>query len=248
MKLSFTLVLAFVLSTLFFTADAQQVVYTRYQKHEVQAGETAAQIAKKYNLALTDFCLLNDYPENIRLKEGTIVLIRALAPGEMEVEENLPAKKERKIVRTEDAITYEEPVEKKTETKTTTTTTTREKTVVKEESAPVEKTEKNEPAKTTTVVKSEPVKTTTTTTTTVKSQPAVVEEKPGITPASTKAVEVGPGGTKYNVSQSDYHVVAKGQTFYRIALIYGLTVQELQEINGLSNTTIEIGQKLKVRK
>lgn len=67
-------------------------------------------------------------------------------------------------------------------------------------------------------------------------------------PPSTKAVEVGPGGTKYNVATDGYHTVQRGQTFYRIALIYGLTVEELQQINNLPNTNIEIGQKLKVKK
>ncbi len=67
-------------------------------------------------------------------------------------------------------------------------------------------------------------------------------------PPSTKAVEVGPGGTKYNVATDGYHTVQRGQTFYRIALIYGLTVDELQKINNLPNMNIAVGQKLKVKK
>jgi LysM repeat protein len=76
----------------------------------------------------------------------------------------------------------------------------------------------------------------------------VAEEPFVVPPPSTKAVEIGPRGVVYNVSKGEYHTVAKGQTFFRVALIYGMSVDELKELNGLENTTIEIGQKLKVRK
>jgi LysM repeat protein len=66
-------------------------------------------------------------------------------------------------------------------------------------------------------------------------------------PASNKPVEVGPGGTQYKVSDSGYHIVQRGQTFYRIALIYGLTVDQLKALNNLTNTNVEVGQKLRVK-
>ena len=53
-------------------------------------------------------------------------------------------------------------------------------------------------------------------------------------------------GTGYEVSNSGVHVVEKGQTFYRISVIYGISVDKLKEMNGLSNTNISVGQKLKV--
>ena len=59
---------------------------------------------------------------------------------------------------------------------------------------------------------------------------------------------MGPHGEVYNVSKTGYHIVGKGQTFYRIALIYGLSVEELKQLNGMSNTNISVGQKLKVSK
>ncbi len=65
---------------------------------------------------------------------------------------------------------------------------------------------------------------------------------------ASKPETVGPDGTKYKVSDSQYHTVQKGQTFYRIALIYGLTVEELKQLNNLSSTTIAVGQKLRVSK
>lgn len=236
MKLSFTFILAVLFSSFVFTAAAQDDI-PRFQKHEVQEGETVASICKAFNVNLQEFCLLNDFPESVTLSEGQIVLIKQLQPGEMEVEENFPAKKERKIVRTDDAITYEKEEEAKPADKPATSSSSSraaEKPVKKEATpAPTERqVARSEPAK----PESVPAKT------------AFVDEKPGITPASTKAVEVGPGGVKYNVSQSEYHVVAKGQTFFRIALIYGLTIEELKEMNDLTSTTVEIGQRLKVRK
>ncbi len=107
--------------------------------------------------------------------------------------------------------------------------------------------EERQPAKT--VVKSEAPAATKTVKQPVKETVAEpVQKTVAPPPPSTKAVEVGPGGTKYNVASDGYHTVQRGQTFYRIALIYGLTVQELQQINNLPNTNIEIGQKLKVKK
>ncbi|UTA50458.1 LysM peptidoglycan-binding domain-containing protein [Deinococcus radiodurans] len=41
-------------------------------------------------------------------------------------------------------------------------------------------------------------------------------------------------------------VVRPGQTLYRIALQNGLSVAELQRLNGLHSTTIEVGQVLRV--
>ncbi len=43
------------------------------------------------------------------------------------------------------------------------------------------------------------------------------------------------------------HIVTKGETLYRIAREYGLTVDELKKRNNLSADTIRIGQKLSVK-
>jgi membrane-bound lytic murein transglycosylase D len=46
-----------------------------------------------------------------------------------------------------------------------------------------------------------------------------------------------------------YHEVKKGETLYRIAKQYGITVDELRRLNKLPpNQPIEIGQKLLVSK
>ncbi len=212
MKLSILTLFTFLMLHLSFTASAQ-IAYPRFQKHMVLDGETAQSIAEHFNVSVNDFCLLNDFPKDVKLKYGQVVLIRQLKDGEKEIVEDAPLQKT-KTVKMEAAI---KPVEEKQKTATTKSTTTTEKAKPAPVATPVTKKE--------------------------------TEEKPFVVPPpSTKAVEVGPGGTKYNVSQSEYHTVAKGQTFFRIALIYGLSVEELKELNGLANTTIEIGQKLKVRK
>jgi LysM repeat protein len=49
------------------------------------------------------------------------------------------------------------------------------------------------------------------------------------------AATTGGGGT---------HTVQAGENLFRIALRYGTTVQALQAANGLSGTTIYVGQQL----
>ncbi len=44
------------------------------------------------------------------------------------------------------------------------------------------------------------------------------------------------------------HIVSKGDTMYSIAKEYNLTVNELKDINGLSDTTLSIGQELQTKK
>ncbi len=198
----------------FFAIDVvqAQIAYPRFQKHQVLDGETASSIAEQFNVSLSDFCLLNDFPEDVQLKYGQVVLVRQLKAGEEEiVEDPLPLKKE--------------PAKTSAPAKEAAITRKEETPVVKEKPQPVAETRKSAP------------------------ETKVVAEEPFVVPPpSTKSVEIGPGGTRYNVTQSEYHVVQKGQTFFRIALIYGMSVDELKELNGLSSTTIEIGQRLKVRK
>ncbi len=44
------------------------------------------------------------------------------------------------------------------------------------------------------------------------------------------------------------HVVAAGETLFSISRAYGLSVEELKELNGLGENAISIGQQLKVKK
>ncbi len=58
--------------------------------------------------------------------------------------------------------------------------------------------------------------------------------------------DAAPNGITYIKSSDGYHLVERKQTLYRIALTYGLTVDELKALNGMNTTDIMIGQKLKV--
>lgn len=225
----------FTLSVLFFVSNTQaQVAYPRFQKHTVLAGETAKDVVAKFNVTLQDFCLLNDFPDNVILKPNQVVLIKQLQDGEKEIVEDAPLQKAKPAKKEEHAAApaaEEKPKEEKAKP------------------APV----KTTPSEPVAAKKTEPAPAKTTTFAVEKPKPApvkkeVAEEPFVVPPPSTKAVEVGPHGVTYNVSKTGYHVVAKNQTFFRIALIYGMSVDELKELNGLTNTTVEIGQKLKVRK
>ena len=64
--------------------------------------------------------------------------------------------------------------------------------------------------------------------------------------AAASSEVINYNGTGYSVTNSGVHTVEKGQTFYRISVIYGISVDKLKEMNGLTNTNISVGQKLKV--
>lgn len=58
-------------------------------------------------------------------------------------------------------------------------------------------------------------------------------------PLDSTMGEAPPGG-----AGAGSHTVAKGETLYRIAKEYGVSVQDLKEWNRLSDNTIHVGQKL----
>lgn len=53
---------------------------------------------------------------------------------------------------------------------------------------------------------------------------------------------------KLNLTQYSTHTVKKGETLYKIAIKYGISVTELKEINNLRSNTLSYNQKLKVPK
>lgn len=72
-------------------------------------------------------------------------------------------------------------------------------------------------------------------------KPAPAQARPAVTAAlGGGSIEPTPG--------SYYHVVQPGQTVYRIALINKVSVDELVRWNNLKNFTIEVGQRLLIRK
>ncbi len=190
-------------------ANAQEAI-PQFLKHTVKSGETLGDLAVKYRVNKRDILLLNDFPNDKKVKAGEVVLIRTLTDKE---------------ANEADKAMYAQPAKQPVKQ-------------VEEVSQPAKTSAKSiAPAQSKTV--KQPSKETV-------AEP--VQKSVATPPPSTKAVEVGPGGTKYNVASDGYHTVQRGQTFYRVALIYGLTVDELQKINNLPNTNIEVGQKLKVKK
>ena len=48
-------------------------------------------------------------------------------------------------------------------------------------------------------------------------------------------------------SEGDYYTVVKGDTLYKIANQFGLSVDELKRLNNLSSNTLSIGQRLLIK-
>lgn len=57
-----------------------------------------------------------------------------------------------------------------------------------------------------------------------------------------------PSEPERNTSDSQSHVVQKGETLFSIAKRYGKSVQELQQLNNLADNTISVGQELRLVK
>lgn len=220
---------------------------TQYLRHTVEWNETVYSIPVHYNISTKDFLATNGLAGDAKLVAGQTVVIRPLTPSEvlalakkdMPEKKYAPAKASAVI---EEPAQTEQPVAVK----------------VKEESANQEQ-EKYEPyiavenstpgAYTKSIVPEQKM---------VVDVQAVVakiekarQEFNSIEPKKpTREVlpneDLGPNGIVYTISNNGYHQVEKKQTFYHIALIYGLTVEELKQINNMTTTDIMIGQKLKV--
>lgn len=66
---------------------------------------------------------------------------------------------------------------------------------------------------------------------------------------NTKTTENKQLAENHPVLRPSVYVVRKGDTFYKIALDFGLSVEDLQQLNGLKkNASLQVGQKLKVTK
>ena len=251
-----------------FSAQAQQERFPQFLKHTVKPGETVKSIVEQFNVKSSDFLMLNDFPPTIKLKPGQVVLVRKLKEGERPAVEEAndapaeepvkkqpakePVKEKETAKEKREEAAEEQPVKEKkhvslkeTDTKSAdgSEKTTRTEKTVTETSKPAPHKEKA--ASEDNSVKVEPVK--------EKAKPAhkeVAEKTETHSTASSaggKTVE-GPGGIQYTISDDGYHTVEKGQTFYRIALIYHLTVDQLRDLNGLPNYNVSVGQKLKVKK
>ncbi len=73
------------------------------------------------------------------------------------------------------------------------------------------------------------------------------------------AVKLTPGGrtvqpsstaktTSESQSSVTYHTVAKGETMFRISQIYGVSIEQIQSWNNLTDVGVKMGQKIKIMK
>jgi LysM repeat protein len=75
-------------------------------------------------------------------------------------------------------------------------------------------------------------------------QPPVTNPSPGNPTANPST---NPGNPPAQSTGAVYHTVAKGDTLYNISRRYNVTVDQLVTLNSLSDTTIKIGQVLRVK-
>ncbi|MBC3784842.1 LysM peptidoglycan-binding domain-containing protein [Spirosoma utsteinense] len=89
-----------------------------------------------------------------------------------------------------------------------------------------------------------------------------VKRRPALAPKPRVVTRVAPTSTPAPVTKAGpstvrgaepagrvyYHIVRRGQTVYRVALINKVSVPDLMRWNSLKNYTIEVGQKLVIRK
>lgn len=66
--------------------------------------------------------------------------------------------------------------------------------------------------------------------------------------SATESNEANTSKTNVNANDNDIWIVKKGETLYHIATTNNLTVKALMQINGLSATTIKVGQELRLKK
>ncbi|MGR3808881.1 LysM peptidoglycan-binding domain-containing protein [Jiulongibacter sp. NS-SX5] len=66
--------------------------------------------------------------------------------------------------------------------------------------------------------------------------------------ASEQSAPVRNVETNESYANPEYHTVSRGQTLFSISKMYGLSVSQLQSLNGISGTNISVGQKLIVNK
>jgi len=207
----------FSLFSLFLFATTILFAQSKFLKHKVRQGETIGSIAAKYEADKNYILMLNDFPPSVKLNAGDVVLIRELKPGEEQALET------RDFVESSSS-TYTPPAPK----------------------AEPAKTERvSEPAKTEKVVAETKAEVKKVERTVAASAAPTSDPKAG---ASAQAGDVvNFNGTTYSVTDDGYHVVEKGQTLYRLSVIYKTSVDKIKALNGLTSNDVPVGTKLKVK-
>src|SRR5665213_1891191 len=126
-----SVILLFAIFALSFSAAAQTRELPRYLEHTVRERETPSSIAADYNLRLKTFLMLNNFPDDVKLRPGQVVLIRQLDYDEKQVKEKGFVPKvsddDEPIATKKPETTVKSRSKSVTKTETTTTTTTTDK-------------------------------------------------------------------------------------------------------------------------
>ncbi|MVM41337.1 LysM peptidoglycan-binding domain-containing protein [Spirosoma sp. HMF3257] len=66
----------------------------------------------------------------------------------------------------------------------------------------------------------------------------------------SSSVKVAPASAPASIPQPavTYHTVAKGETMFRISQIYGVSIEQIQSWNNLTDVGVKVGQKIKILK
>ena len=195
--------------------------------HVVEEGENLFDIAQRYGLRLDKLARRNRMPENGDPATGEKVKLRGSKLREAPRPEGAPDET-LPTVPTDGGgrLIVDDP----TDTPTTNPQPTYPST------NPQPNYPGNNPRPNTNVPPSNPNPTTTyPPTTTQPIPPAVVPPRVANPP--------GPS----NGTREEYHSVSAGETLYAISRRYGLTVDALKQLNGLTGNNISIGQRLRVR-
>lgn len=67
-----------------------------------------------------------------------------------------------------------------------------------------------------------------------------------IGPEKLESILYYPQETQPTSKENEYHTVAEGESLYKLARMYGTSVQKLEDLNGISATDLVIGQQIRV--
>ncbi len=188
----------------------------KFLKHKVKQGETIASIAQKYDADKKYLLMLNDFPDNIRLKPGDLVLIRELKPGEVQVME------EKEFFETSSPTVAATSTSAPAKAESNKASSASERATA----APAEARKAERPAAATFAAPTS-------------------DPKAGANAQAGDVVNFN--GVIYNVSDNGYHVFERGQTLFRLSVIYKTSVDKIKEMNGLSSNNVPVGTKLRVK-
>jgi membrane-bound lytic murein transglycosylase D len=233
--------------------------------HIAKRGETLWQVAQQYGIKLDALAKMNRMTENEELKEGRVLWLSRAIPKDAEVEYFMPKTPPPAVMKQEPAKETAKPVETKPtaiegipadkqETKPTEVT---ESPVanppVKGEKEELQKEEEKKPA-------SEKIKVTIHTVAAGESLWGISKkyevsvedlmrwnelEGVDIKPGQNLQVK-GPISERTTEKKINTHTVEKGDTLFQIARKYGMSVEDVMELNGMKTQALSIGQKLKV--